>query len=94
LRALCLFQTYQFDDLAHQRRLRKVGDLAREFTALTFELLVPIRRLKTAQAISQNDLRKQAPHGHIETVVASAWHGLPAMIGFYRLRGWRRRRGS
>jgi hypothetical protein len=94
LRALCLSQTYQFDDLTHQRRLRKLGDLAREFAALTFKLLVPIRRLQTAQAIGQNDLRKQALHGHIETVVASAWHGLPAMIGFYRSRGWRRRMGS
>ncbi len=39
MRALCLFQTYQFDDLAHQRRLLKLGDLAREFAALTFKLL-------------------------------------------------------
>jgi hypothetical protein len=68
--------------------------IAREFAALTFKLLVPIRRLQTAQAISQNDLRTQAPNGCIETVVPSAWHGLPAMIGFYRLRGWRRRKGS
>jgi hypothetical protein len=50
--------------------------------------------LQTAEATSQNDLRKQAPHGHIETVVASAWHGLPVMIVFYRSRGWRRRKGS
>ena len=70
------------DDLADQRRLRKLGDLAREFASFTFKLLVPIRRLQTAQATGQNDLRKQAPHGYIETVVVSAWHGLPAMIGF------------
>ena len=50
-----------YDDLAHQRRPRKLGDLAREFAALTFKLLVPIRRLLTAQAIGQTDLRSK-PH--------------------------------
>jgi len=62
LRALCLLQTYQFDDLAHQRRLRKLGDLAREFAALTFKLLVPIRRLQTARRLVKAISKGSKPH--------------------------------
>jgi hypothetical protein len=58
-----IFEPHQVDDPAHQRRFRELGDPACELVALTFELLIPIRRLQAAQAIGQHDLRKQAPHG-------------------------------
>jgi hypothetical protein len=44
-------KAHRVNDRAHQRRLRKLSDLAREFAALTFKLLVPIRRLRTAKRL-------------------------------------------
>ena len=57
------FEPLEVDRTARQRRLRELGDLAGELTALAVELLVPVRRLQAAQAIGQHHVRQQAPHG-------------------------------
>jgi hypothetical protein len=52
---------HYFNDQAQQRTLRKLGDLAREFAALTFKLLVPIRRLQTAKRLIKT-ISESKPH--------------------------------
>src|SRR5262245_31717195 len=58
----CVLQTIQIDDPPRQRGLCEFGNLGCELVALRFKFFVPVRTLQAAQAIGQDDVRKESPH--------------------------------